>query len=130
LKKPSTQVSITKLQSLLDLVLRNPSSVAYADPFKEDVKVEMSSVGLVEQLLRIINVEPTAMTRGGRAAEDLGGRRGEESDGEGLDEGGGERQTYAPSVIGSIIGSITGTLVGGHSTGGGKQLTGWLRGRG
>ncbi|CAG8475833.1 4583_t:CDS:10 [Paraglomus occultum] len=86
LKKPSTQVSITKLQSLLDLVLRNPSSVAYTDPFKEDVKVEMSSVGLVEQLLRIINVEPTAMTRGAR--------------------------------------SITGTLVGGHSTGGGKQLTG------
>lgn len=47
---------MTRLQSLLDLVLRNPSSVAAYDPFKEDVKVQMSGLRLVDQLLRIINV--------------------------------------------------------------------------
>ncbi|RUS20820.1 Spc98 family-domain-containing protein [Endogone sp. FLAS-F59071] len=56
LKKPSREVSMTRLQSLLDLVLRNPSSVAAYDPFKEDVKVQMSGLRLVDQLLRIINV--------------------------------------------------------------------------
>lgn len=56
LKKPTKDIVITRLQSLLDLTLRNPSSVAAYDPFKEDVKVGMSSLKMVDQLLRIINV--------------------------------------------------------------------------
>lgn len=56
LKKPTKDIVITRLQSLLDLTLRNPSSVAAYDPYKEDVKVGMSSLKMVDQLLRIINV--------------------------------------------------------------------------
>ena len=40
----------------MDLVLRNSSSVAAYDPFKEDLKVMMSPLKLVDELLRIINV--------------------------------------------------------------------------
>ncbi|KAG0201273.1 hypothetical protein BGX28_005846 [Mortierella sp. GBA30] len=56
LKRPFREVSLTKLQSLMDLVLRNPSSVTVNDVFKEDLKVDMSQLSLVDQLLRIINV--------------------------------------------------------------------------
>jgi Gamma tubulin complex component C-terminal len=56
LRKPTKDIVITRLQSLLDLTLRNPSSVAVYDPYKEDVKVGMSSLKMVDQLLRIINV--------------------------------------------------------------------------
>ncbi|KAI7868489.1 Spc98 family-domain-containing protein [Spinellus fusiger] len=56
LYKPAKEISLTRLQSLLDLVLRNSSSVAAYDPFKEDVKISMSSHRLVKQLLRVINV--------------------------------------------------------------------------
>lgn len=62
LKQPANTIPQSRLQSLMDLVLRNPSSVAAYDPFKEDVKVAMSHLRLVDQLLRIINVsglEPT-----------------------------------------------------------------------
>lgn len=56
LKRPSREVSLTKLQSLMDLVLRNPSSVTVNDIFKEDLKVDMSHLSLVDQLLKIIHV--------------------------------------------------------------------------
>ncbi|EPB92366.1 hypothetical protein HMPREF1544_00664 [Mucor circinelloides 1006PhL] len=56
LKQFSSDISQTRLQSLMDLVLRNPSSVAAYDPFKEDVKVSMSHLRLIDQLLRIISV--------------------------------------------------------------------------
>ncbi|KAF9174729.1 hypothetical protein BGX20_010127 [Mortierella sp. AD010] len=56
LKRPWKEVSLTKLQSLMDLVLRNPSSVTVNDVFKEDLKVDMSHLGLVDQLLRIISI--------------------------------------------------------------------------
>ncbi|KAI9245069.1 Spc98 family-domain-containing protein [Sporodiniella umbellata] len=56
LKQPASEISQARLQSLMDLVLRNSSSVAAYDPFKEDVKVSMSHLKLVDQLLRIINV--------------------------------------------------------------------------
>ncbi|EDN10661.1 conserved hypothetical protein [Histoplasma mississippiense (nom. inval.)] len=38
LRKPAKNVNEGKLQSLLDLVLRQPGSIAAQDPFKEDVK--------------------------------------------------------------------------------------------
>ncbi|KAF9406891.1 hypothetical protein BGZ94_002913 [Podila epigama] len=56
LKRPSKEISLTKLQSLMDLVLRNPSSVTVNDPYKEDLKVDISHLSLVDQLLRIIHV--------------------------------------------------------------------------
>jgi gamma-tubulin complex component 2 len=56
LKKSSKLISLTKLQSLLDLSLRQPGSVAASDPFKEDVKVRMNDLALTDWLMRIVNV--------------------------------------------------------------------------
>ncbi|KAL8676159.1 MAG: hypothetical protein Q9186_007290, partial [Xanthomendoza sp. 1 TL-2023] len=56
LKKPVRQVNVSKLQSLLDLVLRQPGSIAAQDPFKEDVKVQMNDVGLTKFLMGVVNV--------------------------------------------------------------------------
>lgn len=56
LKKPYKTVNVGKLQSLLDLVLRQPGSVAAQDPFKEDVKVRMNHVGLTKFLMGVVNV--------------------------------------------------------------------------
>ncbi|KAI9795120.1 MAG: hypothetical protein M1816_000142 [Peltula sp. TS41687] len=56
LKKPAKIVNVGKLQSLLDLVLRQPGSVAAQDPFKEDVKVQMNEVDLTKWLMRVVNV--------------------------------------------------------------------------
>lgn len=57
LKKPSKGVNVGKLQSLLDLVLRQPGSVAAQDPFKEDVRVQMNDVGLTKFLMGVVNVK-------------------------------------------------------------------------
>ncbi|KAL8735199.1 MAG: hypothetical protein Q9166_001075 [cf. Caloplaca sp. 2 TL-2023] len=56
LKKPFRNVNVSKLQSLLDLVLRQPGSIAAQDPFKEDVKVQMNDVGLTKFLMGVVNV--------------------------------------------------------------------------
>lgn len=56
LKQPISKIPQNRLQSLMDLVLRNPSSVSAYDPFKEDVKVSMSHLRLIDQLLRIISL--------------------------------------------------------------------------
>ena len=56
LKKPAKLVNIGKLQSLLDIVLRQPGSVAAEDPYKEDVKVQMNEIGLTNWLMKIVNV--------------------------------------------------------------------------
>jgi gamma-tubulin complex component 2 len=56
LRKPSREVNIGKLQSLLDIVLRQPGSVAADDPYKEDVKVIMNENSLTEWLMKIVNV--------------------------------------------------------------------------
>jgi gamma-tubulin complex component 2 len=57
LKKSAKNVNTSKLQSLLDIVLRQPGSVAAEDPFKEDVKVVMNDVGLTGWLMRVVNVQ-------------------------------------------------------------------------
>ena len=57
LKKPWRLVNVGKLQSLLDLVLRQPGTVAAQDPFKEDVKVQMNNVGLTQLVMRVVNVK-------------------------------------------------------------------------
>lgn len=56
LRKPAKHVNEGKLQSLLDLVLRQPGSIAAQDPFKEDVKVKMNHVGLTKWLMRVVSV--------------------------------------------------------------------------
>lgn len=57
LRKSAKNVNAGKLQSLLDIVLRQPGSVAAEDPYKEDVKVTMSDTGLTGWLMRVVNVQ-------------------------------------------------------------------------
>ncbi|KAK4207338.1 spindle pole body component alp4 [Rhypophila decipiens] len=56
LRKPVKSVNTGKLQSLLDLVLRQPGSIVSLDPFKEDVKVEMNEITLIKSLQRVVNI--------------------------------------------------------------------------
>jgi gamma-tubulin complex component 2 len=56
LRKPFKSVNSIKLQSLLDLVLHQPGSIVYQDPFKEDVQVEMNEVSLIKMLQRVVNI--------------------------------------------------------------------------
>ncbi|RKF59749.1 Spindle pole body component alp4 [Erysiphe neolycopersici] len=56
LRKPVKNVNTSKLQSLLDLVMRQPGSVAAQDPFKEDIKVEMNEISLMNSLTRVVNI--------------------------------------------------------------------------
>ena len=56
LKKPVQSVNTGKLQSLLDLVLRQPGTIVSMDPFKEDVKVEMNEIPLTKSLQRVVNI--------------------------------------------------------------------------
>ncbi|KAH7375862.1 Spc97/Spc98 family protein [Plectosphaerella cucumerina] len=56
LRKPVKAVNSGKLQSLLDLVLRQPGTVVSMDPFKEDVKVEMNEITLIKSLQRVVNI--------------------------------------------------------------------------
>ncbi|KAJ5805139.1 hypothetical protein N7474_011026 [Penicillium riverlandense] len=56
LRKPARVVNEGKLQSLLDLVLRQPGSIAAQDPFKEDVKVSMNKIGLTKWLMQVVSV--------------------------------------------------------------------------
>jgi gamma-tubulin complex component 2 len=57
LRKSARSANVGKLQSLLDLVLHTPGSVAAEDPFKEDVKVNMADTGLTGWLMRVVNVQ-------------------------------------------------------------------------
>ena len=57
LRKPHRVVNVGKLQSLLDLVLRQPGSIAAADPFKEEVSVQMNDMGLTQFLMKIVSVQ-------------------------------------------------------------------------
>lgn len=56
LKKPARDVNLGKLQSLLDITIRQPGSVAAEDPYKDDVRVTMNETGLTEWLMKIVNV--------------------------------------------------------------------------
>ncbi|KAJ5172803.1 hypothetical protein N7492_005396 [Penicillium capsulatum] len=56
LRKDARVVNEGKLQSLLDLVLRQPGSISAQDPFKEDVKVRMNKIGLTKWLMQVVSV--------------------------------------------------------------------------
>lgn len=78
LKKPAKSVNTGKLQSLLDIVLRQPGSVAGEDPFKEDIKVTMSDITLTNWLMQVVNVK-------------------------GLDADGGSISSYTPAAATSSV---------------------------
>lgn len=52
---PYLQVPLDKLQSLLELVLRNPASVSAHDPYKDELKVTVHGKGtrLLDEMLRL-----------------------------------------------------------------------------
>ena len=56
LRKKAKDVNVGKLQSLLDLVLRQPGSVVSLDPFKDSVKLEIDEVSLMKRLQRVVNI--------------------------------------------------------------------------
>lgn len=56
LKKPAKAVNVVKLQSLLDMVIRHPGSIAAQERFKEDVHVEMNLISLANWLMRVNSV--------------------------------------------------------------------------
>jgi gamma-tubulin complex component 2 len=83
LKKSSKLISLTKLQSLLDLTLRQPGSIAASDPYKEDVKVQMNDVALTDWLMRIVSVSglgEEALTAGAAWQDDASARDTPESE--------------------------------------------------
>ncbi|WVQ80641.1 hypothetical protein IAT38_002746 [Cryptococcus sp. DSM 104549] len=55
LRKPAKAASLVKLQSLLDVAVRNPASSSSNDPYKDDLKVVMQSQGLYDWLLKIVS---------------------------------------------------------------------------
>jgi gamma-tubulin complex component 2 len=57
LTKRARHISLSKLQSLLDVAIRNPGSASGADPYKEDVKVAMSTSTLSEWLMNIVKTK-------------------------------------------------------------------------
>ncbi len=53
LMRPAAQVSAAKLRSLLELVIRSPSSVSSSDPYKDTLTVEMKQTSLLDELMKI-----------------------------------------------------------------------------
>jgi gamma-tubulin complex component 2 len=56
LKKPAATVSVSRLQSLMDLCLRLPENSIVNDRFKEDLKVEINETSLMDWLMEVVNV--------------------------------------------------------------------------
>lgn len=71
LRKQSKQASLVKLQSLLDLAVRNPASSSSNDPYKDNLKVTIASQGLYDWLLKIVS-----RTGGGLGDDGNGGGGG------------------------------------------------------
>ena len=57
LRKNAKEVNVGKLQSLLDLVLRQPGSVASEDPYKEDIKIHMNDQNLTRFLMSVVHIQ-------------------------------------------------------------------------
>ena len=56
LLNPADHVPVDKIEALLELVLRSPSTVSSTDPFKDCIGFEMIPSTLFEQLRRIYSV--------------------------------------------------------------------------
>lgn len=55
LGKKKKRIMLERLQTQLDLALRNPSSRVDEDPFKDDLKIVFEDVTVAEWLLKIVN---------------------------------------------------------------------------
>lgn len=55
LGKKKKRIMIERLQTQLDLALRNPSSRADDDPYKDDLKIVFEEVTVAEWLLKVVN---------------------------------------------------------------------------
>ncbi|KAJ3326202.1 Gamma-tubulin complex component 2 [Boothiomyces sp. JEL0866] len=53
LNLPAKEVSITKIVSLLELVVRTPSTTCSSDPNRDDLSAELCSISLFDQLMKI-----------------------------------------------------------------------------
>jgi len=71
LRKPAKNVNLGRLQSLLDIVVRQPGSVASEDPFKEDIKVQIDETSLTKWLMRVVNVTGVGTDAANLPAGDL-----------------------------------------------------------
>ena len=56
LSKKSRHVSVSKLQSLLDLALRNPGSASSVDPYTDNLKTVMGKSTLTNWLVKVNKV--------------------------------------------------------------------------
>ncbi|KAK4057423.1 gamma tubulin complex Spc97/GCP2 subunit Alp4 [Microbotryomycetes sp. JL221] len=65
LSKKKRHASESKLQSLLELALRHPSSASANDPFKDDLRITLGNSTLTEWLLQIVNVKGGFGNEGG-----------------------------------------------------------------
>ncbi|KAJ3294997.1 hypothetical protein HK104_003108 [Borealophlyctis nickersoniae] len=76
LLRPSHEVPLDHVRSLLELVLRNTASVSSKDAYNEDVVAELSQISLVDQLLRInsvVGMDVKRQMEGNRTGEGMGG---------------------------------------------------------
>ncbi|WBW73982.1 gamma tubulin complex GCP2 subunit Alp4 [Schizosaccharomyces osmophilus] len=56
LRKPVKLISATKLQSQLDLSLRQPGTITAVDPFKEYLTLELNQTSLIDWLMHIVSI--------------------------------------------------------------------------
>lgn len=98
----------------MDLVLRNSSSVAAYDPFKEDLKVSMSPLKLVDELLRIINVAGLDSLPGATSRDARWSQGGDPASHQGVASALERSQSMAESVVGGTVAN-TSTAGGGGS---------------
>lgn len=71
LKKPADKVSLPKLKSLLELVVRSPSTACSADPYKDCFTIELSKMSLIDQLFRISTMVYIDNGRSGSISKNL-----------------------------------------------------------
>ncbi|KAK9474296.1 Spc98 family-domain-containing protein [Dipodascopsis tothii] len=86
LRKPIGAVSVSKLQSLLDLILRQPGSMTAGDPFKDDVSVHLNEVGLTDWLMRIVSVSGVDPTEAALSAQGMKDALGQQTRSDAADD--------------------------------------------
>ncbi|GAA6030912.1 hypothetical protein JCM8097_008932 [Rhodosporidiobolus ruineniae] len=75
LNKKKKRIMLERLQTQLDLALRNPSSRADDDPYKDDLRIVFEDVTVAEWLLKVVNQTGAVMGPDGVAVEGAEGGR-------------------------------------------------------